>query len=580
MYFVNIIEENIEYALLLLVEKKLITDTQIVQAKEILAETDENLSIFDALIKGKFISEEEILKNLAEEYGMEYLNVDGLNIPVEALEAIPAAVIKQYNILPIKIDPLSETITVAMNDPTDLNKIDALRYVLKCDVEAVVAVEEKINALIEHHYGSVDENVDSFLRDMEDDSPESLENALMDELDSEGDESNEDDAPIVKLVSVLIIEAFKKRASDIHLEPLLKKFRIRYRIDGVLVEVDGPPKYLQSNIISRIKIMAKLDIAEKRVPQDGRIQLKVGGKSIDLRVSTIPTSHGESVVMRILDKSSILIDISTLGFMGDDIETINKIINMPDGIFLVTGPTGSGKTTSLYSFLNSVNKPSKKIITVEDPVEYHLEGINQIQVKREVGMNFAIALRAMMRQAPNIVMVGEIRDAETAEIATNAALTGHLVFSTLHTNDAPGAISRLIDIGVKPFLVASSVQAIMAQRLVRKICKNCAVPYEVTDNELEFLGLRREFFANGTLLKGRGCGECGNSGYKGRMGIYEVFLVTEEMQEMIYKGASSFEIKERAVKNGMRTLRQDGLRKVLAGFTTLDEVIRVTVADS
>ncbi|MCF7791514.1 MAG: type II secretion system ATPase GspE [Victivallales bacterium] len=576
----NITEENTEYALLILKEKKLINDEQIKKAKEAISETDEKLSIFDALIREKFTTEQKILKTLAEEYGMEYLDLDRVKITQEVLDSIPASVIKEYNVLPVKRDEVGDTITVAMNDPTDLNKLDSLRYVLKCDVDAVVAQSDKLMALIEHHYGSIDENVDTFLRDMDDDNPDNIENALMNELDEGGMSVEEDDAPIIKLVSVLIMEAFKKRASDIHLEPLLKKFRIRYRIDGVLNEVDGPPKYLQSNVVSRIKIMAGMDIAEKRVPQDGRIQLNVGNKSIDLRVSTIPTSHGESVVMRILDKSSILIDISTLGFMDDDIAAIKKLITMPDGIFLVTGPTGSGKTTTLYSFLNTVNQASKKIITVEDPVEYHLEGINQVQVKREVKMDFARALRAMMRQSPNIVMVGEIRDAETAEIAINAALTGHLVFSTLHTNDAPGAISRLIDIGVKPFLVASSVQAILAQRLVRKVCTNCAVPYEVTDQELEFLGLRREFFANGKLLKGRGCAECNNSGYKGRLGIFELFLIDENMQDMIFKGVSSYEIKENAIRGGMRTLRQDGLRKVLAGMTTIQEIIRVTVADT
>ena len=573
----NIIEENIDYALMLLKDNKLVDDEKIAKAKELMAE-EENISIFDALIRGKGITEEQILKILAEAYGMEFIELDGLAIPSEALESISSSVAKQYSVLPIKRDDLSGTITVAMNDPTDLNTLDSLRYLLKCDIEAVAGQYEKLMALIDHHYGSLNDNVDTFLKDIEEDNPESIESALMDELDGESDVSD-DDAPIVKLVSVLIMEAFKKRASDIHLEPLQKKFRIRYRIDGVLIEVEGPPKYLQSNVVSRLKIMARLDIAEKRVPQDGRIQLKFGSKSIDLRVSTVPTSHGESVVMRILDKSSILIDISTLGFLDDDIAIIKKIINMPDGIFLVTGPTGSGKTTSLYSFLNAVNEASKKIITVEDPVEYHLEGINQVQVKREVGLDFSRALRAMMRQAPNIVMVGEIRDIETAEIAINAALTGHLVFSTLHTNDAPGAISRLIDIGVKPFLVSSSIQAIMAQRLIRKICTNCAVPYEVTENELEFLGLRKEFFANGNLLKGRGCGECNNTGYKGRLGIYEILTISEEMQELIFKGASSFEIKEKAIKSGMRTLRTDGLRKVLSGITTIDEIVRVTVAD-
>ena len=380
-------------------------------------------------------------------------------------------------------------------------------------------------------------------------------------------------------MSLLIIEAFKRRASDIHLEPLEKRYRVRYRIDGALIEVESPPKYLQANITSRLKIMAKMDISEKRVPQDGRIELKVSGKDLDLRVSTIPTSHGESIVMRILDKSSIQLDIPKLGFFSDDNELITKIINMPDGVFLVTGPTGSGKTTSLYAFLNTINTPNRKIITAEDPVEYQLAGINQVQINHAIKMTFAKALRAMLRQAPNIIMVGEIRDMETAEIAINASLTGHLVFSTLHTNDAPGAVTRMIDMGVKPFLVASAVKAIMAQRLVRRICKNCAVPTEPTDEELRFLQLPKEHFANATLMKGRGCVECGNKGYKGRMGIYEIFMVKEEIQHLIFECVSSTVIKDAARKLGMRTLREDGIRKAMAGMTTLEEVITMTSLD-
>jgi general secretion pathway protein E/type IV pilus assembly protein PilB len=325
--------------------------------------------------------------------------------------------------------------------------------------------------------------------------------------------------------------------------------------------------------------MSKMDIAEKRLPQDGRIQIKIAGKFIDLRVSSIPTNHGESIVMRILDKSSIMLDFATLGLIGEDAEYVKRIITNPDGIFLVTGPTGSGKTTSLYAFLNSVNTPTKKIITVEDPVEYQLEGINQVQVNNLVGMTFAAALKAMIRQAPNIIMVGEIRDEETAEIAINAALTGHLVFSTLHTNDAPSAINRIIDIGIKPFLVASALQAVMAQRLVRKVCSNCVQPYTPSDNELEYLGIKRAEIADGKLVKGKGCDLCSNTGFKGRMGIFEIFSVNEEIQNMIYKRGTSYEIKQVARKYGMKTLREDGLLKALAGYTTLDEVINATVMD-
>jgi general secretion pathway protein E/type IV pilus assembly protein PilB len=346
-----------------------------------------------------------------------------------------------------------------------------------------------------------------------------------------------------------------------------------------LREVESPPKYLQANITSRLKIMAKLDIAEKRIPQDGRIQLKIGNKDIDLRVSTIPTTHGESIVMRILDKSSIQLDIPQLGFYSDDQELIDRILGLPDGVFLVTGPTGSGKTTSLYAFLNSINTPHRKIITVEDPVEYQLSGINQVQVENRIKFTFAAALRAMLRQAPNIIMVGEIRDLETAEIAINASLTGHLVFSTLHTNDAPSAVTRLIDMGVKPFLVASAVKAIMAQRLVRRICKNCAAPHEPTPHEIKFLEIDDEFIKNSNIMKGRGCSECGNTGYKGRMGAYEIFMLNEEIQNLIFAKESANVIKDAARKGGMRTLRDDALRKAAAGRTTLEEVLRLTVSD-
>jgi len=565
--------ENTEYLLEVLLEKKIINEKQVKKGWNTVSNSDGQLNIIDALIKLEYVNDNKILSALAETYGLEMFDLESFEMPLEILGLIPQDIIKQYNILPVMFK--DDTITVAMSDPTDVDTIDSLSYLLKRNIEAVIAPKDKIKLRIEHHFGSIDKNVDSFLKNIDDDET----TGLLIEEEKEEEEKTDDDAPIIRLVALLILEAFKKRASDIHLEPLVNKFRIRYRVDGALIEVEGPPKYLQANIISRLKIMANLDITEKRVPQDGRIHIKLLGKGIDLRVSSIPTSHGESIVMRILDKSSVLIDISTLGFIGDDIKKINKIISMPDGIFLVTGPTGSGKTTSLYSFLNSVNETTKKIITVEDPIEYHLEGINQVQVQASIGMTFEKALKAMMRQSPNIIMVGEIRDMETANIAINAALTGHLVFSTLHTNDAPGAIMRLIDIGIKPFLVASSVRAVMAQRLVRKICKSCTEPYTPTDDELRYLNLSRDYFAKVDLLKGKGCSVCSNTGYKGRMGIYEIFMVTEEIQQLIFKNVSSFELRQFARKSGMMTLREDGIRKVMTGLTTISEIIRTTIAD-
>lgn len=567
---------NNEVILNLLFEKKLLTDEQLNTGYEHLTEKDSKLDIISALIKLKFVKEDDVLKILAEEYGVDFVSLDGFEISLDLIKEFPADIAREYRVIPLYRN--DGILIIAVSDPGDFDTLDSLRYILKFDFEFAVASREKIDRLIEYHYGTLKENVDSFLNTME--GGENLETGLeINEKKDESSESDDADAPIIKLVSLIIIEAFKRKASDIHLEPLEKKFRVRYRIDGVLLEVDSPPKYLQSNVISRLKIMAKMDISEKRVPQDGRIQLKTKDKSIDLRVSSIPSSHGESIVMRILDKSSIMIDITSLGFFEDDRRHINNIINMSDGIFLVTGPTGSGKTTSLYAFLNTVNNPTKKIITAEDPVEYQLEGINQVQINSSIGMTFATALRAMMRQAPNIIMVGEIRDMETAEIAINAALTGHLVFSTLHTNDAPSAVTRLGDIGVKPFLIASALRAVMAQRLVRKICSKCSKPYIPTDYELKILKISRENISNYTLMKGTGCPECFNSGYKGRIGLFELFMLNDEIQNMIFNRATSYNLRQAAIRSGMTSLRQDGIRKVLAGRTTIEEVVRVSVAD-
>lgn len=566
--------ENSEYIHSILLDNDVINEEQSELAKQLVSKSNGELNLISALKKLKFIDDAKINAVVAKEYGMDTVELSFAKIEQSTIDALPANIAKEYKILPIEIT--NGILKIAIADPTDLDTIDSLRFILKRDIEAVVAPSDQIKKMIDHYYGSLNENVDSFLKDI--DGSESIESTLTGSKD-EDEDSNAEDTPIIKLVFLIIMEAFKKRASDIHVEPLEKKFRIRYRIDGVLVEVDSPPKYLQANIISRLKIMAKLDISEKRVPQDGRIQLKIMDKSIDLRVSTVPTSHGESVVMRILDKTSIMIDISSLGYFPDDIDAVNKIIGMPDGVFLVTGPTGSGKTTSLYAFLNTLNKPSRKIITAEDPVEYHLEGINQVQINASIGMTFAVALKAMMRQAPNIIMVGEIRDGETAEIAINAALTGHFVLSTLHTNDAPSAVTRLIDIGVKPFLVVSAIRAIMAQRLVRKICANCSEDYAPTEVEMQVMGIDKEAVKKANFKKGKGCTECHNSGYKGRFGIIEIFMLTEEIQDLIFKGASSFQLKEAARKAGMRTLREDGVRKVMAGMTTLEEVVRASIAD-
>lgn len=555
----------------LLIAKGMVTPEQ-AEAARAKADAD-NSGIIDALVALKHVSEENVMMVLAAEYGMECFDLANYKIPPEVIEAVPAEIARRYRIVPVM--KTGNSITVAMGDPTDLETLDSLRYILKTDVEGVIAPRHQIVDTLNRHYGTVEESVESFLQDITEGTVDITEAPKG--LDDE--KTAEDDAPIIRLVSLIILEAFRSRASDIHLEPLEKRFRVRYRIDGLLREVENPPKYLQNNIISRLKIMSRMDISEHRVPQDGRIQISALGRDLDLRVSCIPTTHGESIVMRILDKSGIMLGIPELGFFADDQQVIERIINLPDGIFLVTGPTGSGKTTSLYAFLNTLNKPTVKIITAEDPVEYELSGINQCHMNAEIGLTFGAALRAMLRQAPNIIMVGEIRDQETGDIAINAALTGHLVFSTLHTNDAPSAITRLIDMGIKEFLVASALRAVMAQRLVRRICSKCAEPETIEPAELESLHLPPDYFQSMQPKRGKGCPDC-NRGYRGRMGIFELFMVSEDITNLIYDRVPAGVIRERARANGMRTLREDGLRKVGAGLTTLEEVARATAADT
>jgi len=468
-------------------------------------------------------------------------------------------------------------LVVAISDPLNFETLDSLRFLLKREVELVCATEDQIKAALIKYYGSADDAADELMKQLGGDIDLGSVH-LGAEGQAEGDSA---DAPIIKMVSSMILEAHRLRASDIHIEPLENRLRVRFRIDGVMQEMQNPPKKLQSAIVSRIKIMTgSMSIAEKRLPQDGRIQVKMGKNAVDLRVSTIPCTHGESVVMRILDKTSLMIGMSELGFLSDDQEIFERLVALPDGILLVTGPTGSGKTTTLYACLNYINKPDRKIITVEDPVEYQMTGINQVQVLPEIGMDFPRALRSILRQAPNIIMIGEIRDAETANIAINASLTGHLVLSTLHTNDAPSAVARLVDIGVQPFLVSSSIRAIMAQRLVRKNCANCRAPHEMNESELSALNIDPSQTQLVNVMKGTGCELCRRTGYKGRMGIFEIFLVDDEVRRMVNERSSTIQLRERARQLGMRTLREDGVRKVLSGLTTPDEVITSTMSDA
>jgi general secretion pathway protein E/type IV pilus assembly protein PilB len=534
-----------------------------------------NVGVVDYLVANKVIRPTDVAQAKAAQFGAEVVSLGGMKIEDDVIAIIPRHVAKKYRVIPLfKSDG---KVAVALADPSDLNTIDSLTHLLSAEVDVRVAAEPDIEAALNKYYGGEKTRVDDgVFKDVIQELTESEVHVAA--LEDDGG-AIEADAPLIRLVNQIIMDAFKLRASDIHLEPLEKRFRLRYRIDGMLQEVKAPPKRLQASIIARLKIQANMVISEHRIPQDGRIQTKAGNKFIDLRVSCLPTNHGESIVMRILDKEGLKLGLPELGFFQDDQATFERVIGLPDGILLVTGPTGSGKTTTLYSCLHFINRPDRKIITVEDPVEYVLAGINQVQVSETVGLTFAAALRAILRQAPNVVMLGEIRDFETASIAINASLTGHLVFSTLHTNDAPGAVARLVDMGVKPFLVASSTRCLMAQRLVRKVCKKCGQAYAPTEGELRALQLTPEMMKTATPMKGRGCANCANTGNRGRFGIFEIFLIDDEARKLIYDRAPTSVLRARAREMGMRTLREDGIRKVLGGLTTPEEVIRATVGD-
>jgi type IV pilus assembly protein PilB len=505
----------------------------------------------------------------------DWIDLSARVIPPEVINQIRGEDARRFKVVPVGLG--QGGLIVAVSDPLDIDAIDSLSFLLQREIELVCASRQEIQQALIKYYGTAGEASDVLGQQIGRD----IDLALEISEDTTLERAAEADAPVIRLVSMLLIEAHRLGASDVHLEPLDRKFRVRFRIDGVLQEMQAPPKRLQSAIVSRLKIMTgSMSIAEKRLPQDGRIQVKIARKPIDLRVSTIPTNHGESVVMRMLDKSSLTLGLPELGFFSDDQETFERLLKLPDGMLLVTGPTGSGKTSTLYSCLNAINKPDCKIITVEDPIEYQINGINQVQVNADVGMTFPIALRSILRQAPNVIMIGEIRDLETATIATNASLTGHLVFSTLHTNDAPSAVARLVDIGVQPFLVASSIRAIMAQRLVRRLCGNCKEPGELSETELRALKVEPGDLADSQIMKPVGCHECRQTGYKGRIGIFEIFVVDDSVRHLINNRSSTLTLRQRARELGMRTLREDGVRKVLTGLTSVEEVISITLGDA
>jgi type IV pilus assembly protein PilB len=553
----------------LLRAKGAVSDADVQKALQ-MQRTKPGLRIGEALLELNAADSEAVTQALAEQFGLEVVDPSSEDIPKEVVDLVSKDIALKHCLIPI--GRKDTRLIVAMADPLDFDALDNIRFATNLEIEQVLATKETITLAIAKNHGVEEATVDGMLQEF---TESDIAFRSQDEADLEVDEEDED-APIIRLVYLLITEAMRRRASDIHIEPMTDRLRVRYRVDGVCFEVPGPPKSLQGSIISRVKIMSGIDIAEKRRPTDGRIKFRALGREIDLRVSCLPASNGESVVMRILDKQSLLLGIQELGFGEEDYGRFQGIIRRPNGIFLVTGPTGSGKTTTLYAALNELNTPDRKIITAEDPVEYNLPGINQCEARKEIGRTFGRILRAMLRQAPNVILVGEIRDFETADIAIRAALTGHLVFSTLHTNDAPSAITRLIDMGVPAFLVASSIQAIMAQRLIRTICKNCKEPCEYTERELATVGLTPDDVAHVTLYHGAGCDECGGNGYRGRLGIFEMMELNVELQELAFHHAPTNKLREAALNSGMTDLRSDGVRKILRGVTTVEEIVRIT----
>jgi len=554
-----------------LVKNGLVTKDQVVECDEIARQN--KTSIIDAFVQQGYLTDFEITEALAKHHRMEFIDLSEVDIPESVIELMPETVARENAVI-----PLSETSTgglrILMSNPNDVDTIENLRFILNRDVSVSLAPKSHIIGAINESYGQMEgESADSILQEFTDTAIDFTETV------ADGDEMNKDEVDessnaIVRLVQLMISEAVQVRASDIHIEPFEDRVRIRYRIDGVLHERDTLPRRQLGAIISRVKILAKIDIAERRREQDGRIKVSVGDKELDLRVSIIPTNQGQSAVLRLLDKDNIKIGVRQLGFSEDNYKQFMELTRRPNGIILVTGPTGSGKTTTLYAALNNLNRPDRKIITAEDPVEYYLPGINQVEVKHRIGLDFARIIRSMLRQAPNIILVGEMRDKETASMGIQASLTGHLVFSTLHTNDAPTAITRMVEIGVPAYLVASSVVAILAQRLVRTICKKCGSPYTPTDLEIKEAGLTEEQVKNATFRKGKGCNSCQKTGYRGRVGIYELLMVDSRIREMIFKDTPTNVIRDYAISKGMSTLYKDGLQKVMGGITTFEEVVR------
>jgi len=560
----------------LLVGNNLITKEQLKQALAEQKAAGGQLRLGSILVRDSLISEADLTSFLSKQYGVPTINLADYEVEASVIKIIPADVAHKYQIVPV--NRAGSTLIIAMSDPSNIFAIDDIKFMTGYNVEVVVVAESSIKTAIDKLYDQTASLADvmSDLDNMEDFEVLGEE----DEVDLSTLERATEDAPVVKLVNLILTDAIKKKASDIHVEPYERSFRVRYRIDGILYEVMKPPMKLKNAITSRIKIMSELDIAERRLPQDGRIKIKLGGgKDMDFRVSVLPTLFGEKIVMRLLDKSNLQLDMTKLGYEPEALASFQREIHKPFGMVLVTGPTGSGKTVSLYSALSELNKVTENISTAEDPVEFNFAGINQVQMHEDIGLNFAAALRAFLRQDPDIIMIGEIRDFETAEIGVKAALTGHLVLSTLHTNDAPSTINRLLNMGIEPFLVASAVNLITAQRLARRVCAECKIPEEIPVQALIDAGLPAQEAAGVTCYRGAGCPKCNGTGYKGRVGFYQVMPMLEPIRELILNGANTAEIKRESMRLGVKTMRQSGLTKLIEGVTSFEEVLRVTVSD-
>ena len=557
----------------LLKEMELVKEGQIQEALSV--QRDKGGVIGEILVSLGYVSGEELLLALGAQMGMEVVNLEELTIDSEVIEKVPVTMAKAYNIVPFKME--DGTLTLAMANPHDINTLDDLRYMLHCEVKGAVASEEAVAAALEKYYSHTEESLSGVL------------SQLGDDLDADGGGAGEkkgagynveemaNSAPVVKLLNLILLSAIRAQASDIHFEPFENEFKVRYRVDGVLYEMEAPPMHLAMPIISRVKVLAMLDISEMRLPQDGRILLNISNRPVDLRISTLPTVYGESVVMRVLDRSVVKLDLENIGLRDEELSKLQELIDLPHGIIIVTGPTGSGKTTTLYSCLNYANEIQWKIITTEDPVEYDLDGIIQCQINEDIDVTYKNLLRAILRQDPDTILVGEVRDLDTAQIAVESALTGHVVFSTLHTNDAPSAITRLLDLGVEPFLICASLEAVVAQRLIRRICEKCKEDIVPTEEMLMEVGLLPDDVKGKKFCWGTGCVNCNNTGYKGRMAIFEIMLVTERVKELVMEEASTEAVRQVSREQGMRTIRESGLLAIFDGHTTIEEVVRETM---